>query len=278
MNSKIPSVSEQISYATVQIKCEGEKGTSSGTGFIVSFTINKDISWLLLITNKHVIEGANQGYLRLVRKQDEKPIDTEHINVNITDFSNAWIKHPDKDVDLCGMIFGTIINQLEKDNNEAYYTHIRLKTIATKNDLALLELLEDITMVGYPLGLSDEVNNKPIFRKGVIATHPKLDYNGRKEFLIDMACFPGSSGSPVFLYDKHFYKQYTSTPLPPRVTLLGVLYAGPQQPVDGEIKVVKIPTSTKLISKTNIPINLGCVIKAERIFELVDEVKCKLNL
>ena len=47
--------------------------------------------------------------------------------------------------------------------------------------------------------LIDEVNNKPVVRKGITATDIRLDYNGRKEFLIDAACFHGSSGSPVFL-------------------------------------------------------------------------------
>ena len=27
-------------------------------------------------------------------------------------------------------------------------------------------------MVGYPIGISDEVNNLPIFRKGYTASHP----------------------------------------------------------------------------------------------------------
>ena len=54
-------------------------------------------------------------------------------------------------------------------------------------------------MIGYPIGLIDEYNNKPIVRKGITATTYNIDYNGKKEFLIDIACFPGSSGSPIFI-------------------------------------------------------------------------------
>lgn len=52
-------------------------------------------------------------------------------------------------------------------------------------------------MVGYPDGIWDEFNNQPIVRRGITATHPKNDFNGKGEFLIDAVCFPGSSGSPV---------------------------------------------------------------------------------
>jgi len=60
-------------------------------------------------------------------------------------------------------------------------------------------------MVGYPIGLWDEKNNYPIFRKGITATHPANDYNGKSEFMIDAACFPGSSGSPVYIIDELNY-------------------------------------------------------------------------
>lgn len=57
-------------------------------------------------------------------------------------------------------------------------------------------------MIGYPVGLMDEVNLQPIFRRGVYATNPSLDYMGRKEFLLDIPNNGGSSGSPVFRFDK----------------------------------------------------------------------------
>lgn len=38
------------------------------------------------------------------------------------------------------------------------------------------------------------------FRRGITATNINFDYNGKKEFVIDAACFPGSSGFPVFIW------------------------------------------------------------------------------
>lgn len=60
-------------------------------------------------------------------------------------------------------------------------------------------------MIGYPVGLMDEVNLQPIFRRGVYATNPSLDYMGRKEFLLDIPNNGGSSGSPVFHFDEKMY-------------------------------------------------------------------------
>lgn len=33
--------------------------------------------------------------------------------------------------------------------------------------------MEDVVMIGYPIGLSDTYNHKPIIRRGITASHPK---------------------------------------------------------------------------------------------------------
>lgn len=60
-------------------------------------------------------------------------------------------------------------------------------------------------MIGYPNGLWDSVNNMPIVRRGTMATNISLNHNDKREFVIDAACFPGSSGSPVVLFNKGGY-------------------------------------------------------------------------
>ena len=56
-----------------------------------------------------------------------------------------------------------------------------------------------------------------------------------------------------------------------RFKFLGVLYAGPQHTVEGEIQIVNVPVYQKPVSIAGIPNNLGIVIKADRVreFELV---------
>lgn len=52
-----------------------------------------------------------------------------------------------------------------------------------------------------------------------------------------------------------------------RIKLLGVLYAGPQHTVEGEIKIVTVPTQNKPVSVAAIPNNLGIIIKSERLLD-----------
>lgn len=125
-------------------------------------------------------------------------------------------------------------------------------------------------MVGYPNGIWDQKHNMPVLRRGITATHPNLDWNGRPEFLIDAACFPGSSGSPVFLFNMGGYSTKSGGMVigTGRIKLLGVLYAGPQHTVTGEIKIVPVPTADRPIAVSSIPNNLGMIIKANKLNEL----------
>jgi hypothetical protein len=128
--------------------------------------------------------------------------------------------------------------------------------------------LEEVVMVGYPNGLWDSVNNMPIFRRGITATHLGLDYDGKAEFLIDAACFPGSSGSPVILYNEGAYRgEGDVINFGRRLRLLGILRAGPLHTAEGDIVIMNVPTSPRPVALTPQMINLGIVIKASRLLE-----------
>jgi len=151
-----------------------------------------------------------------------------------------------------------------------FYVSLDPSLLPNEAELADLGTLEDVLMIGYPNGLWDSTNNMPIFRRGVTATHPNIDYEGRREFLIDAACFPGSSGSPVFLYNATGWINRSGGIVMggTRVKLLGVLYAGPQHTATGEVQIVTVPTQQRAIAVSTIPNNLGLVIKASRLVEL----------
>ena len=113
----------------------------------------------------------------------------------------------------------------------------------------------------------------PIFRQGVLATNYKHDWNGKKEFLIDAACFPGSSGSPGMLFDLGGYHSKKGNVIGShRIRLLGVLYGGPVQTVEGSVEVVTVPTQKETVASTNIPINLGNIIKSEQLLAFEGEI------
>lgn len=263
------SISEQLAHSTVRIECEltnGQIGT--GTGFFFRFADNGQDHIPAIVTNKHVVSSASKGRFHMtLADANGYPMIKNHHIFQIDDFERAWIPHPDGNVDLCAMPIAPLLEMAAKENKRLFFVPLDESLIPTKAELEDMVLMEEITMVGYPNGIWDEVNNMPVFRRGISATHPNLDWNGKPEFLIDAACFPGSSGSPVFLFNQSGFATKTGGMVigPSRVKLLGILYAGPQQTVTGEIKIVAVPTQSIPLALTAIPINLGMVIKSTKL-------------
>ena len=261
-------ISEMLTYSTVQIKCEYNNGThGSGTGFIINLCENNenDTCVPVLVTNNHVVENSKKTVFEFcLANEKNEPLDTKTITIELS--TPNWIKHPDNTVDLRCLALAPLLNEIEKRNGKIFYVPINSELIPNDKQLQELSALEDLVMVGYPIGLSDEYNHKPVLRKGTTATHMKNDYQGKKEFLMDMACYPGSSGSPVFIYNDGTY----TTPdggivMGNRIFFVGVLYGGPQYSASGTITFSNLPNVPKPI--INIPTNLGIAIKSERILE-----------
>lgn len=164
------------------------------------------------------------------------------------------------------MAIAPLLRQSAERGLKFFFTTLDKSLIPSQQDIENMLGLESITMIGYPNGLWDRTNNLPIFRRGVLATDYKRDWNGRKEFLIDAACFPGSSGSPVMLFDVGSYHDRTGMHVGgSRIKLLGILYAGPQHTVEGEVQVVHVPTQQRAVAVAGIPNNLGIIIKSEQL-------------
>jgi hypothetical protein len=268
------SHSEQLSYSTIRIECQYIDG-SSGTGTGYFFLLKEDEAAKthvpVVITNKHVVKNSKQiRFLFTKANSSNEPLDQEHFDIFFDSSSFPIFNHPEIDVDLCAIPIQPFIEEAKNRGEMLFYIPLNKSILPTKEQIENFSAMEEIIMIGYPNGIWDSKNNKPIFRKGVTATHPNFDYNGKKEFLIDAACFPGSSGSPVFIFNEGGYRDKKGNTYmgQSRIILLGTLYAGPQQTTTGEIRVVDVPTSQKAISVSNIPINLGLIIKSERIIEL----------
>ena len=98
----------------------------------------------------------------------------------------------------------------------------------------------------------------------------------QQEFLIDAACYHGSSGSPVILLNNGSYtNKYGDTFFgASRVYLLGILSQGPLETIYGEIEVKDQPEiKSPIQAKVKIPTNLGLVIKSSRILELEEVIR-----
>lgn len=263
------SISEMITYSTVLIKCQYADGTSgSGTGFIINLCKNTEAGTCIpaLITNNHVIKNSINTIYEFC-KADEfgHPIDTESFAFTYSGKGNSWISHPNKDIDLCCLLLGHALNELNKTDIKIFYIPLETEIIPTESQTNDLLAMEDVVMVGYPIGLSDQYNHKPVIRRGITATHPKNDYQGNKHILLDMACFPGSSGSPVFILNQGSYTTSNGVVIGRRVYLLGILFGGPQYNAHGVLGFANIPNIPKPI--VSIPTNLGIAIKASEILE-----------
>ena len=263
------SESEQLTYSTARIECEATSGVSTGTGFFYRFLDQGDTYIPAFVTNKHVVKGAKRGQFYLtLRSPDGDPLPGKHVGIVLDDFEKRWIDHPDPDVDLCIMPIAPLLNEAAGAGQQFFYVGLDKSVVPTDKELSNLTALEEVIMIGYPNGIWDAVNNMPIIRRGCTATHPNMNYEGRREFMIDAACFPGSSGSPVFLFNIGSYAvRDGGIAIGSRIKLLGVLYAGPQHTATGEIKIVNVPTSQQPIAVSSIPNNLGLIIKAARLNE-----------
>ena len=262
-------VSEQITYSTVLIKSNVSKRKQKlGTGFIVNLCVNKETKqyFPVLITNKHVISGSETTELELCKRGlDGGPIDTETITFRFK--SSAWISHPDPFVDLCCVPIEHIRFWNVTPGTGCYVTFLPTELIPTKEKLKELYTFEEVLMVGYPRGMSDEYNHKPIARRGITASHPIKDFCGKKETLLDIAMFPGSSGSPVFIFNPCFHvtnQDYLK--MERRILLLGVAYEDCTKREN-----VFLSFSNKLKSifsvKVQAHLNLALMIKSERILD-----------
>lgn len=261
---------ESLNYCTTRICGEDSKGQFiTGTGFFYELFEG----FIILVTNKHVVKDMKTGYFfTCIADENSNPKDTDHQMFMFKNIHETFIFHPDEKIDLCAMQIGSLINVCNSKNINPFIAHFKKDQIPINTeDRKGISLMQDVYMIGYPNGLWDEINNKPITRKGITASKFEYDYNGSQEFLIDMACFTGSSGSPILMYKEFNYNlEDKKLEYGPKHSLLGILYAGPMFNAEGEIMVVDVPTSTEEVVDTRIPMNLGYVIKSSKILDFED--------
>lgn len=274
-------IMDQLIHSTVRIETEMYDGRgSTGTGFYMNFLQSGDITYPVIITNKHVVANANIGRFHVTLSNDVGEPDTgKHKQFQFSNFEDLCIKHPDPNIDLVAFPVGPLINQVGQSGEKLFYIPLGTELISDDDERASFSCMEDIVMIGYPNGIWDATNNLPVIRKGITATHPNVSWNSKPEFLTDIASFPGSSGSPVFLANIGGYmdNQGNTYMGSHRIRLLGVHYAGTMHTASGEIRVITAPNSNMPFPITQIPNNIGVAINSKEILELEKEFKRLIN-
>ena len=273
-------LSEQLTYNTVFIEMQDENKAviGSATGFIFGFCKCKKGTIPCLVTNRHVL--GNCAFVRLPFTQgidQNTPVMGEFVEI-VADCKGT-IFHPDVSIDLAVLPIFSAVHFSQKLGSQMFFRQFTTDEIPSEEEWHNLTAIENVFMAGYPQGFYDEVNNQPIVRSGITATHPALDFNGRPEFLVDMPCFKGCSGSPIFSYDDGIIvdKRNQRVAVGSRIRLLGIQRAVPLAQVIGDLSIV--PTAdTKIAPSVPLYLNLGYVIKSTELLAFDELVKTRLNL
>lgn len=262
-------LSEQLLFNTIRL--EASDG-SCGTGFYFNFNAGGKII-PTIITNKHVVNfNPSEEITFFVHLNNGNEGTDENFKVT---YAANWQFHPIHD--LCFCYAAPLLRAVKQETGKDVFFIANDKSImATPEKLEELRAVESIVMVGYPIGLWDTINNLPIFRHGHTASHPTFDFNNPGIGLVDIACFPGSSGSPIYILNEGFFldKHGNMKIGTSRIIFLGVLYAGPQYAADGTLIVHDVPTQMTVQPQTNVMTNLGYYIRSNELdaFQKIIEV------
>ena len=292
-------MAELLSYLTVRLSCvRTNGGVSCGTGFFydIPHIVDKSLHIPVIVSNRHVVENALETIITFtLADTDSFPSSAVH-KIRIDNKAFPWINHPDASVELSVLPLAPVLNHMEAQGKKPFFFALNSSFIADDEYLKSVTQTDEVIMIGYPGGLWDNVNNQPIFRKGVLATSPSKKFQGRREFLIDMPVYCGSSGSPVLLYSEGVYFDRErgvgghGLIAGSRLKLLGINYATYTATVTGQIVPIPIPTvmesgaemtdsenggiattaeqRVSLAAKMGVPNNLGIIIQASRLKEI----------
>lgn len=268
------SPAEKLMLSTIRIVGIDKRGKAKkfGSGFFYRLRADDGAAHDIIVTNKHVVDDMVGVDLAFHPKSaDGDRARVLHVPGRV---GEGWIGHPNDDVDLCALPLSTALGDIK---DSVTYEAIEETMLPTPAQLAAFDAIEEVLMIGYPNGLWDRRNNLPLLRRGATASHPATPYfvDEMKDVpltVIDIAAFPGSSGSPVFIFNPNGYTDKTGVRFEQaRIVLIGVLAAGPTMESDGEILVDDAPTQTNVAPRINAPINLGYIVNASQLAELKAE-------
>ncbi|TMQ09555.1 MAG: hypothetical protein E6J90_37720 [Deltaproteobacteria bacterium] len=279
------TLSEQLLYSTVRLVC----GDSVGTGFFFHTTLHGR-PMPLIVTNRHVLAPSDitaigsgttidvelevHGHKLTLADGKAAPSGVSHV-VRIP--KHTWFGHPDPTVDLAVMPVASV-DALDK---ELFRIGLMPGHVWPTERLRELSVLEEVTMCGAPKGLWDEIHGLPMFRRGTTANHPAIDHRGKPIGVVDIACFPGSSGSPICVINEGSYPNKRQTAkdggvvFGNRLVLLGILYGGPVHNARGELEITALPTTAKITPVVPQMVHLGYYVKAREILAIVAELEAR---
>lgn len=271
---EIKTLQDQLQFLTFRL----ETKNTSATGFAYETSKNN----LIIISNRHFAEQTDEldftktEVIQLVKF-------SMHLNNGSALYLQdnvKWHLHPTED-----LAFFNLSEILFKNKEAIAPFNFLLKALKRENiptqaELESLDVINEVVMVGYPNGLIDKVSLLPLCRAGKTAFHPAFDFDGKKHGIVDMACVPGSSGSPIFILQEGMIpdKNGNISIGESRLIFLGVEFSMPIRPnqdVYESTNNFNKPVKTKYFVYEDI--NYGNYIKSEEILKF-DAIVDKLGI
>jgi hypothetical protein len=270
MFMKVETPAEQLYFVTLRIETEAGNDKGVATGFIVSHKWGDQKVGLFLITNKHVVTGAQKGRFSFLKSDGTEPLLGQKYDIEIDDFQNRWFGHPNPEIDIAVLSLSQILMETQSLQRQIYYKTVSKELLPNKAQLEDLDAIEEVVFVGYPIGIWDTKNFLPIARRGTIATPVSVDYENRPIFLVDASVFPGSSGSPVFICNVGSYSHRGGLVVGNRLLFLGIVSSVFFHEENGEPTLANIPTTSISTVRTRQMIDLAVVFKSSAVFETIE--------
>ena len=258
----------------------GDKGdpnrAHSGTGFYYSFRIGEDVL-PVIVSNKHVL--CDKSWLAFDFATADRD-GNRHLGApaiaRVNEGELPIFLHPDPEVDLAAVPFMALNHRVARGGVKLHLCSLTNQNFMPPDSMGLLESTAPLLMIGFPNGIMDDINNVPIARRGSLATPYAVNYKGRKDFVVDIATYGGSSGSPVFAIFEHSLPDREGREVKllakPRIFFIGVLHSGPVMTETGQIVEAPIPTAYG-VPQFSLRIHLGYCLKANLIEELLPVIQ-----
>jgi hypothetical protein len=266
------TIAEQLFFTTVRIDTiAGNGAPGSGTGFFFSHKIGEE-NYPFVVTNKHVVEGMNEGALTFLQRRDAAPILGNGFRLRIDNWAQVWFGHPDPNIDIAICPFAPLEAHVKHQHNvDLFYRYVSNDMIPTPQQISELDAVESVTFIGYPNGVWDSKNLLPVARRGSTASPLEVDFEGSPRFLVDASVFGGSSGSPVFILNQGSWATKDGGLVAgSRLHFIGVVAAVFYRTHLNQIIPVPIPTQVQPMAQQQEMIDLGIVFKARTVVETIE--------
>jgi hypothetical protein len=171
----------------------GEKRLTNATGFFFERDGN-----LFVVTSRHVVldEASNHHPDRIELELHVDPVNLgETVQFSIPLFRNrksVWREG----LDTAGAV-DVVTLQLERNALPKALLMHAFTPAHLFSKLDQVEMGSSVLIVGFPLGVHDELHRLPLARQAVIASAFGIRFQGKGYFLTDARLHRGTSGAPV---------------------------------------------------------------------------------